>query len=77
MFISGMITRNCRVAGPVTDDACEMIQQFVLYFSICREAISRLCEAVSGTNGAIKKRKVNTVLAEQFISSVSFDKLDK
>lgn len=67
-----MITTNGRVAGSVTDDACEMIQRFVLYFSICREAISRLCEAVSGTNGAIKKRKVNTVLAEQFIFYICF-----
>lgn len=67
-----MITINRRVAGPVTDDACEMIQEFVLYFSICREAISRLCEAVSGTNGAIKKRKVNTVLAERLIFFICF-----
>ncbi|NXS07292.1 SHC4 protein, partial [Neodrepanis coruscans] len=33
---------------------------------ICREAISRLCEAVSGTNGAIKKRKPPA----KFLSSV-------
>ncbi|NXT97812.1 SHC4 protein, partial [Buphagus erythrorhynchus] len=33
---------------------------------ICREAISRLCEAVSGTNGAIKKRKPPV----KFLSSV-------
>lgn len=63
---------NSRVAGPVTDNACEMIQQFVLYFSICREAISRLCEAVSGTNGAIKKRKVNTFLPERLIFYICF-----
>ena len=72
MFISGTITINCRVAGPVTDDACEMIQQFVLYFSVCREAISQLCEAVLGTNGAIKKRKVNAVLAERLIFYICF-----
>lgn len=72
MFISGTITINRRFAGPVIDDASEMIQQFVLYFFICREAISRLCEAVSGTNGAIKKRKVNTVLAERLIFYICF-----
>lgn len=72
MFISGLITINCRVAGSVTDGACEMIQQFVLYFFICREAISRLCEAVSGTNGAIKKRKVNPVLAQQLFFYICF-----
>lgn len=30
-----------------------------MWFLFCREAISRLCEAVPGANGAIKKRKVN------------------
>lgn len=72
MFRNGTITVNCRVGGPVTDDAGRMSQQFVLCFSACREAISRLCEAVSGTNGAIKKRKVNTILTEQLIFCIFF-----
>jgi len=44
--------------------------------SVCREAISRLCEAVSGTNGAIRKRKVSTASAEQLLFASASDKLD-
>ncbi|XP_071899358.1 SHC-transforming protein 4 isoform X2 [Anas platyrhynchos] len=36
---------------------------------VTREAISRLCEAVSGTNGAIKKRKI---IANHHMQSISF-----
>ena len=41
----------------------------------CREAISRLCEAVPGANGAIKKRKLNIDVVFLFYVTLTMGKI--
>ena len=55
MWIFGFVFCTCRQSGLCNPDGCDKMD-----LSSCplREAISRVCEAVPGSKGAFRKRKV-------------------